>query len=197
MIQSGIRALSEQEIVDESNVGIIGFSRTSWDVDFMITHSAVHFVAASSADSGLYNYGSYWDSNSKNAMQGGEQEMGGPPYGPAFKNWVSYSPAFNAQNAHVPLLMEYCGYGVLREPLNALEFFVALNRQGKPVELYFYPRGEHMLDTPWERVASLQRNTDWFRFWMQKYERPDPEDRDQYDRWRALRRLQAYSEVQH
>jgi hypothetical protein len=90
--------------------------------------------------------------------------------------------------------MEYCGYGALTEPLHALEFFVALSRQKKPVELYFYPHGEHVLDTPAERMASLQRNVDWFRFWMQGFERPGAEDPDQYARWRALRELYRRNE---
>jgi dipeptidyl aminopeptidase/acylaminoacyl peptidase len=189
MVESGITHLDELGLIDWNNVGIMGFSRTSWDVDFMITHSSFRFAAASSADSGLYNYGSYWYNNSKDTMRNAEQQFGGPPYGASWKEWLSYSPAFNAQAAHVPLLMEYCGYGFLSEPLHGLEFFVALNRQEKPVELYFYPQGDHVLDTPAERVASLQRNVDWFRFWMQGIERPGPEDSEQYVRWHALRNL--------
>ena len=189
MIESGVALLSERGLIDKDNVGIIGFSRNSWNVDFMITHSNFPFRAASSADSGLYNYGSYWYDNNKDSMESSEQAMGGPPYGESFKSWIKYSPAFSAQDVRVPLLMEYCGYGVLSQPLSALEFFAALSRQGKPVELYFYPNGEHMLDTPWERIASLQRNVDWFRFWMQNFERVHPEDPDQYTRWETLRKL--------
>ena len=92
--------------------------------------------------------------------------------------------------------MEYTSFGSrLNEPSDAYEFFVSLNRQGKPVELYFYPNGEHALDTPFERVASLQRNVDWFRFWMQGYEGKAPEyDPEQYIRWRKLREQQEWNE---
>jgi hypothetical protein len=38
--------------------------------------------------------------------------------------------------------------------------------------------------TPQARLASVQRNLDWYRFWPQSYERPNPEDPDQYVRWR-------------
>ncbi len=79
--------------------------------------------------------------------------------------------------------MEYAGPAD-----HGFEFFVALSRLGKPVELYRYPKGEHPLDTPSERVASLQRNVDWFRFWIQGYEsKPPGYDLDQFVRWRALR----------
>jgi hypothetical protein len=73
------------------------------------------------------------------------------------------------------------------DPDSGLELFTLLTRQGNPVELYDYPRGSHPLDTPWERISSLQRNVDWFRFWMEGYERRNPEDKNQYTRWRDMR----------
>jgi hypothetical protein len=36
----------------------------------------------------------------------------------------------------------------------------------------------------------MQRNVDWYRFWLQGYERPSPEDPEQYKRWKHLRDLQ-------
>jgi dipeptidyl aminopeptidase/acylaminoacyl peptidase len=189
MVESGITMLDGRGLVDKDRVGIIGFSRTSWNVDFMITHSAFRFAAASSADSGIYNYGTYWLGNEKRSFQDSEQQLGDAPYGEGFTTWLQYAPAFNAQHVHTPILMEYCGKGVLPEPISGEEFFTALHHYRKPVELYFYPLGEHMLDTPRERAASLQRNVDWFQFWIQGYERANPEDSSQYPRWRDLRAL--------
>jgi dipeptidyl aminopeptidase/acylaminoacyl peptidase len=188
MVESAIRTIVERYSGDENNVGTIGFSRTSWLTDFMLTHSDLRFSAASSSDSGIYNYGSYWRDNSDQLMADYERQLGGAPYGPTFDNWLKFSPAFNAQKVRTPLLMEstHSPVGTIRN----MEFFVALRKQGKPVELYYYPHGEHILDTPFERVASLQRNRDWFRFWMQGYEGKAPEyDPDQYVRWRTLRKL--------
>jgi hypothetical protein len=92
--------------------------------------------------------------------------------------------------------MEYTSVGGrFSDANNAYEFFTALNRQGKPVELYFYPHGKHALDTPAERIASLQRNVDWFRFWMQGFEgRATDYDSEQYVRWRELRKLPEENE---
>jgi dipeptidyl aminopeptidase/acylaminoacyl peptidase len=189
-IESAIDFLDGQGLINRDNIGLAGFSRTSWYVDFMLTHSHLKVAAASSADSGIYNYGSYWLWNTfQGNLEQGEVQMGGPPYGATFENWRRYSPAFNADRVRTPLLMEYTNeteYG----PLNAYEFFTALRRQGKPVELFYYPSGEHELDTPAERLASLRRNVDWFRFWMQGVEGSAPAyDRDQYKRWRELRAL--------
>lgn len=119
-------------------------------------------------------------------MASEDTQVGGPPYGETFKYWLKYAPPFNAEKVRAAVLMEYAQaaeYGY--------EFFVALDRLGKPVELFRYPQGGHPFNTLFERVASLQRNVEWFRFWMQGYEGKAPEyDPDRYARWRELRKLQ-------
>jgi dipeptidyl aminopeptidase/acylaminoacyl peptidase len=182
MVESVVDLLAAKNTIDPEKVGIAGFSRTSWLTDFVLTHSTHKFVAASSADSGLYNYWTYFRENSSQDMTSDETQVGGPPYGQTFTDWLKYAAPFNAQKVTAAVLMEYTG-----KAEHGFEFFVALSRLGKAVELYRYPKGEHPLNTPWERVASLQRNVDWFRFWLQGYERPNPDDREQYVRWRGLR----------
>jgi dipeptidyl aminopeptidase/acylaminoacyl peptidase len=183
MVESAIDLLADRGMVDRNNVGIAGFSRTSWLTDFTLTHSSYKFAAASSADSGVYTYGFYFMYNNRSIIEGMESEVGGPPYGETFKYWQEYAPPFNAEKVQAPVLMEYRDTGQ-----SAFEFFTALSRLGKAVDLYCYPNGEHPLDTPWERIASLQRNVDWFRFWMQGYEGKAPDyDVSQFVRWRALR----------
>jgi dipeptidyl aminopeptidase/acylaminoacyl peptidase len=150
----------------------------------MLTQSDFPFVAASSADSGIYNYGFDWLHNLESVAISDQSMYGGSPDGPTLERWLKFSPAFNAQNVKCPLLMEYIGPNTR----SALEFFSALVRRKKAVELFFYPRGEHVLHTPFERIASLQRNVDWFRFWMQEYEHPAPRyDPEQFARWHVLR----------
>jgi len=104
--------------------------------------------------------------------------------------WLAGAPAFNADKGRTLLLMEYTKGGIAEEPLSAYEFHTALVDLKKPVDLSFYPLGNHPLDTPFERGASLQRNVDWFRFWMQGYETASPPcDPDQCKRWEHLRDL--------
>lgn len=186
IVESARKLLVKEGLADNRDVGIMGFSTTSWKTDMLLTHYRLRFRAASSADSGLWNYGLYWSSNDAGIMRASEEYLGGPPYGPTWKNWLRFSPAFNASRVEAPLLMEYTGAG--RLGVDGLELFIALTRQCRPAELIFYPLGEHDLDAPAERMASLQRNVDWFRFWMQDYEGPAPAyDPQQYRRWRNLR----------
>jgi len=183
-MESALDLLADRGVADRNNVGIVGFSRTSWLTDFMLTHTKYDLKAASSADSGLYTYGGYFRYNrSEQQLRGDDKQVGGPPYGDTLKYWLEYAPAFNADKVTAPVLMEYTGTAE-----HGFEFFVALSRLKKPVELYRYPKGGHPLDTPFERVASLQRNVDWFRFWMHGNEGKAPDyDPEQFVRWRALR----------
>ncbi len=61
----------------------------------------------------------------------------------------------------------------------------------KPVELVMLKTGEHEITNPAERLASQGGSVDWFRFWLQGYEDPDPAKADQYKRWRELKKLPA------
>ncbi len=195
---SAVRALAAQGLIDSTKVGIIGFSRTGWYTEFILAHSKLRYRAATVADNVQYSLGEYWLFRDANTLAEYDHVYGGPPYGATLKNWLEYSVSFNLDKIHTPLLMEQMGNGSAFDRPNdppiylatAFEVFTGLNRLNRPVELYYYPNEEHATEHPQGRLASLQRNLDWYRFWLQDYERPNPEDPDQYVRWRKLRELQ-------
>jgi hypothetical protein len=76
------------------------------------------------------------------------------------------------------------------------EVFSGLNRLNKPVELYYYPNEGHTPEHPQARLGTMQRSVDWYRFWLQGYERPDPEDASQYVRWEKMRSVQDEADRQ-
>ena len=66
------------------------------------------------------------------------------------------------------------------------------------------PEASHIIVKPWERLTSQQNAEDWFRFWLQDYERTEPvtaagETKEsleaQYARWRGLKKLQAVNDA--
>jgi dipeptidyl aminopeptidase/acylaminoacyl peptidase len=201
--ESGIQSLSAKGLIDPSRVGMIGFSRTGWYVEFMLAHSSFHFAAASVADNVEYSLGEYWLLH--DASAGYDDIYGGPPYGPALENWIKYSISFNLDKVHTPLLMELMGHGVSNDipgqipPSLAAKYetLVGLNKLKRPAELYFFPNQGHMPDAPEARLESLQQNIDWFRFWLQGYEDPDPVKASQYGRWRLLRKEQEVGYLLH
>jgi dipeptidyl aminopeptidase/acylaminoacyl peptidase len=199
---SAIDSLAAQGLVDANKLGIIGFSRTGWHTEFILAHSRHRYRAATVADNIQYNLSEYWLYFSHGSGPAFESIYGGPPYGDTLKNWIKYSTSFNFENFHTPLLMEQNGYGVIPDRTSvpwaiatSAELFTGLIRLNKPVEMYFYPDEQHQPDHPQARLASLQRNVDWFRFWLLGAEREHhPEDPELYVRWNRLKALEASDE---
>lgn len=202
--ESAVGALDSKGLIDNNRVGIIGFSRTGWYTEFILAHSKIRFRAATVADNVQYSFGEYWLFHDAETITSYEHIYGGPPYGATLKNWLNYSVSFNLDKIHTPLLMEEMGYGITKEindfapPLGlaaSYEVFTGLSRLGDPVELYFYPKEGHQPESPQARWATMQRNVDWYRFWLQGYERPNPEDSEQYLRWRKMKERQQAEEA--
>ena len=190
-----VRALSNRGLVDPNRVGIIGFSATGFYVEYALIHSPMRYAAATAADNAQYSLSDYWLTPTFAYTE--ESMYGGPPYGKTLENWQKYSISFNLDKVHTPLLMEEMGFGVHDDILGSIprnlavryEIVKGLTRLGKPVEMYYYPNEGHAPDGPKARLASLQRNVDWYRFWLQGYEDPAPEKKEQNLRWRKLREL--------
>jgi dipeptidyl aminopeptidase/acylaminoacyl peptidase len=70
---------------------------------------------------------------------------GGLPWGNGMDSWRIRSPGFNVDRVKVPLLI------LAQNPSVALgewEWFVALHRLGKPVDMIMTKDGEHILEKP-------------------------------------------------
>ena len=195
LVESAVEMLSQSQIIDPAKVGLIGFSRGGWYVEYALTHSQTTFRAATVTDNFQGSIVEYYAWHNRAVSSALKTMYGGPPYGKSLQNWLDYSISFNLDKINTPLLMEVNGYGEKdnipnRPPDNLAvkeELFVGLNELNKPVELYYYPNEQHQVDHPVARIASLQRNVDWFRFWLQDYRRPAPEDPEQYARWELMR----------
>ncbi len=191
---SAVDALDKLGLIDRDRVGVIGFSRTGWYTEFMLAHAKTHYRAATVADNVQYSVGEYWLHHDHDTMDSYDRLYGGPPYGKSLQNWLDYSVSFNLDKIQTPLLMEEMGNGLAYDDPNLIpvdlassfEVFSGLNVLGKQVELYYYPNEDHTPDHPLARLATMQRNVDWYRFWLEGYERPDPEDPNQYARWRQM-----------
>jgi dipeptidyl aminopeptidase/acylaminoacyl peptidase len=189
-------------LVNPNKLGIIGFSRTGWHTEYILAHSRHRYRAATIADNIQYGLSEYWLYFSHSVGTAFEDIYGGPPYGDTLKNWMKYSVSFNLQNFHTPVLMESNGSGVVPDRTtvpwaiaSTAEVFTGLTRLNKPVEMYFYPDEQHQPDHPQARLASEQRNVDWYRFWLLGAERKNhPEDPDLYNRWNHLKTLEVADE---
>jgi dipeptidyl aminopeptidase/acylaminoacyl peptidase len=188
--EGAIDYLAKKGLIDRNEVGIIGFSRTCYHVKSMLTHSAYPIAAASvtdGLDGGYFQY-IVFSKNEPGLTHLFEEGNGGIPFGHGLQSWFQASPGFNIDKVRAPLLI------TALNPTSALqewEWFVALSRREKPVELLMLKDGAHVLERPSDRMISLQSNVDWFVFWLKGEEDPDPAKAELYRRWRQLRRLEA------
>lgn len=187
--ESAVEHLDQDGLIDPSRVGIIGFSRTAWYVEEALIHAPHLFRAATLIDGIDQSYLTYMLFAPGNPEAAAEQEAAnlGKPFGTGLQHWVKNSAGFNLNEVQSPVRIEALG------PISVLgewEIYSSLYQQGKPVDLVYISGAQHILQKPQDRYASQQGNVDWFRFWLQGYERPNPEKSDQYKRWERLRDLQ-------
>jgi dipeptidyl aminopeptidase/acylaminoacyl peptidase len=191
--EGAIDYLDGRGLIDRDRVGIIGFSRTCFHVKYALTHSKYKFAAASITDGVDAGYLQYILALPSQAEFSEEFEKinGGSPYGGNPSSWMERSPGFNVDKARSPLLITAVSADTI---LSEWEWFGALARLRKPVEMIMLHDGSHVLEKPLDRIVSQQGNVDWFCFWLKSEEDPDPAKAEQYARWRKLRKLQEENE---
>ena len=180
-LETVLTNLDQTGIIDPRRTGITGVSYGAEITEFTITHSDIFQVAADggpSARDPLFYYLSFNTWHKKFAAM-----LGGWPEGEAAPNWKELSPALNTDKLTAPLLTQTADSGYLP----GMQFYTAMNERAKPFELFIYPGEEHITMQPTHRFSKYQRNLDWFNFWLQDKEDPNPEKQDQYIRWRGMR----------
>jgi hypothetical protein len=63
------------------------------------------------------------------------------------------------------------------------------NRALASVALLYFCNDEQVQTKPLGRLASQEMNVDWYDFWLNGHEGPDPAKVEQYGRWHELRKL--------
>ena len=187
--ESAANQLVREGLVDPERIGIIGFSRTCFYVMETLTTGSLHIKAASITDGTMKDYLQYM-------LYGPDYEadsmIGAKPFGEGMQLWLKRSPGFNLDQVTAPLLVVGEGSVSL---LGMWQPYAGLRYLQKPVDLIMLNTDEHVLTNPAVRMASQGGSVDWFRFWLQDYEDPDPKKKEQYERWSGLRKMQEENDA--
>jgi dipeptidyl aminopeptidase/acylaminoacyl peptidase len=195
---SGYEAAANQLVsdglVDSEKIGIIGFSRSCFYVMETLTTSSLHIRAASITDGVMASYLQYmiWGELGNGVANEMNSLIGAQPFGEGLPQWLRRSPGFNLDKVSAPLQVVGAGSNSM---LGMWEVYAGLRYLQKPVELVMLNTSEHVLTNPAVRMASQGGSVDWFRFWLQDYEDPDPAKKEQYERWRGLRKMQEENDA--
>ncbi len=191
--EGAIDYLDREGLIDRDRVGVIGFSVTCYYVKYALTHSKYRFAAASVSsgyDGGYFDY-ILTAPTSYTVARLFEGQNGGLPFGRGLQSWTENSPSFKIDKVHTPLLITALdSYSVILE----WEWFAALTRLAKPVEMIYIQGGAHELQKPLDRMVSEGGNVDWFVFWLKGEEDSDAAKAQQYARWREMHKVQEENE---
>jgi len=192
-LERAVAYVDKLGILDRERLGIVGFSRTGLYVHYLLTRSRLHFGAAVVADGSDGGYSQYLQFLNAHTFTAADSELinGGIPFGAGLLNWIRNSPEFSLDLVRTPLLLQVTS---LKNLPSMWAPYIALKRLGKPVELMYFPTGSHILEKPWDRLASARAMVDWFVFWLKSQEPQAPLEPQAYRRWRQLHDLEPHSE---
>jgi dipeptidyl aminopeptidase/acylaminoacyl peptidase len=181
-VNSVVDLLASQGKIDRTRVGMGGLSFGSEISLWVATESDL--LAAVSVTSPvvspayfLFN-GLKGESFTKGLME--LWKLGSPEETP--ERWRVLSPAYNLDKFHAPLLLQMPE----QEYMYSLDYAMPLMLDHR-ADMYVFPNEPHQKFQPKHKLAAYERNLDWFRFWLQGYEDPSPDKREQYEHWHILK----------
>lgn len=201
--EAAVNQLVLEGLVDPERIGIIGFSHSGGYVLDELTAGSLHIKAALIEDADSVDYFRYVSEIDLGTWALKPQEfdatVGAQPFGEGLQLWLKRSPGFNLEKITAPMRIVVHGPDTFL--LGNWQPYAGLRYLHKPVDLILMNPAnvtgmsisEHVLSTPALRMISQGGSVDWFRFWLQDYEDPDPAKMEQYKRWRGLKLMQEAS----
>jgi dipeptidyl aminopeptidase/acylaminoacyl peptidase len=181
--EAGANYLVARGTVDPTRIGISGFSFTGEEVQYALTHSNAFSVGGANQGSFTDPFAYYFSRGTLGAFL--HKIYGVPEPTQDIQGVYKFvSPAINAHRMNSALLIQTDE----NEFRTSLQYFYALETLRKRLEVYVFPDEGHQFWQPIHRLVMNERFIDWFRFWLQGHEDPDPKKRSQYQRWERLRR---------
>jgi len=189
-----VTKLDHEGLIAPDKVGLVGWSRSVYHTYAALAADRPRLAAASVIEGVNYGYWEYMNSVDESSHARDSQSnatarmIGAAPVGAGLQLWFKHSPIFNLDRVSAPLLMLETGKEAV---LADWEPYAALYSLNKPVDLILLPSGSHVQTNPRQRLASQGTTVDWFRFWLQSFEDPDPAKTEQYRRWEQLCDMQV------
>jgi dipeptidyl aminopeptidase/acylaminoacyl peptidase len=181
-VVTGVQHLIAQGFVDAAHIGITGHSHGAWLGPQVLTTHPKLFRAASFAEGGVDLISAYGQMAGWLNLNIHDYYYGGPPFSTP-RRYLANSPIFHVAGLTTPTLLEF---GEQSLAVQGLEFQTALWRCGVPNELIIYPRTGHNMSRPVQELESMERNLDWFDYWMLGKKDASAAKQGQYERWERI-----------
>jgi hypothetical protein len=184
----GLDTVAARGFVDDKRIGIGGVSHGTFVPLYMLQkYDRIAAISISSTTWGPHEY--YW--TTPKAREVARQTFGQDSDGQWPPNpdaggatlWPQIDIADHVDAIEAPILMNLADqemYGLVR-------LLRKLSDAGKPYDAYVFRNENHSKWQPAHLRAILERNLDWFSFWLQSYEDSSTAKVEQYAGWRKLR----------
>jgi dipeptidyl aminopeptidase/acylaminoacyl peptidase len=188
----GLEAATAKGFVDTARVGIGGVSHGTFvPLYLMQHHDRIAAISISSAHWGPHEYYMTTASSDRATRQSrgaiGYEEWRPKPVGEGREYWDRIDASEHVDQIEGPVLMNLSA----GESYALLKLIRHLRDAQLPYDAYIFDKETHLKWQPAHLRNVMTRNLDWFRFWLQDIEDPDPLKADQYSRWRQLREQQC------
>lgn len=181
-IKGAIDLLASEGEIDRTKVGVGGLSFgaevSMWVATESLLAAAVS-VSTPVISMNYYQFGSMKGAAFSTGLKSNWQ-LGSPEETP--QQWRVISPSFKLDRIAAPILFQMPE----QEYMFSLDYVIPLLRERR-ADLYVFPDEPHIKFQPKHKLAVYTRNLDWFRFWLQNLEDPDPEKKQQYAFWRLMK----------
>ena len=188
-LEIAIELAVESGAVDQSRIGITGFSDGGASAQFALINSDL--FAAASFTTCCEDSGSF-------ALVAGPRftdylrAMGYPYFdGPADAFWQPMSLLRNVENIDTPMLI----LAADSEYEAALDVWETYRHRGKAIEMRVFPGETHYRWQPAHRLPTYRWQIDWFSFWLARQMDCSAPRAPQYARWLAFPGAPARSDL--
>lgn len=191
LAESTVRGLDTalaRGFIDEHRVGIGGVSHGTFVPLYLLQkHDRIAAISISSPTWGPHDYYVVTRKGRESNVQAhgkvGTEDWMVKPEGKGREFWNKIDTAEHVDAIKAPVLMQLAA----SETYALIRLIRHMADEGKPYDAYVFSNETHIKWQPAHLHAIMNRNLDWFRFWLQDYEAPDSNKAEQYRRWRALK----------
>lgn len=191
LMESTLRALdvvAKRGFIDERRVGIGGVSHGTFVPLYMMQkYDRIAAISISSPHWGPLQY--YWNTQKARDALAAYEPRGSDSTRRRPDFWDEIDIAAHVDTIEAPILMHLAAH----ETYALAPLIRNLADAGKPYDAYVFAAETHIKWQAAHLHAITTRNLDWFRFWLQDFEDPNPAKAEQYLRWRKLREQQRQS----
>jgi len=185
--EAAIQMLGRRGLIDTQRVGVSGLSFGAEATLHAISHSKSFAAASAGGPPFMDPFNFYIFATKGELAQAHFKTRNMPdPDDDKTRFYERVSPALRVEQITAPVLIQASE----NEFRAGIQFYANMQRHCRPLEVVVFPEEGHNRMQPRHRLATNERNIDWFNFWLNSKVDPQPRKAEQYSRWEHLRQLQ-------